>query len=283
MHNLFHPCIMSSPKNISLQIPSSVITSPAPPTQSQQQLPTKTFHNESTAIYKNLCGFEDELQRLTQSIQKYTPDPEIAGEIVVTADKINSELAKIQVLHDLRSSQTVKQNSENDSLDEHLRSVLDGLTECHKQLERLPDLPASEVAKFSKMDLDKVEYSEPDSETIQQLLSYAMRLSKFSRIPQTFDGFLLPNNFLWPGDDNMRRGMLAMSSMMPDKVINAENGDEEDTTTIKVEKDKLEKDQGENVTEVNTGFEHRSEKPSQKNAKEVMAGLDLFDEDDDDI
>ncbi|QPG75828.1 hypothetical protein FOA43_003190 [Brettanomyces nanus] len=231
-------------------------------------------------IYKKFCEFEDELQRLTASIQQYKPDPEIASEIVVTADKINAELEKIELLHEMRSNQVVKQNTENDQLNESLRSILTTLNDCRQELELLPKLTIEEEQDVAEGELQRA-LKEPDLDATKQLLAYAMKLSKFSRIPRTFDGFLLPNNFLWPGDDNMRRGMLAMASMMPDKVINRENsnsGQEE----IEVEVEEEKKDEESNQVQVNEEEDVlRRDGAQTKDASEVMAGLDLFDEDED--
>ncbi|VEU21203.1 DEKNAAC102197 [Brettanomyces naardenensis] len=235
---------------------------------------TKLYHNENTAIYTELSQFEDELQRLAASIQQYNPDPEIASEIVLTVDKMNSELEKIELLHEMRSNQIVKQNTENDQLNDNLRSILSTLSDCRQELDRLPKLSSTEVSKLE--DLEKV-VEEPDLDTTKQLLAYAMKLSKFSRIPRTFDGFLLPNNFVWPGDDNMRRGMLAMASMMPEKVVEAENGGAEDTKEEEKEEEEVNKeDQSDEEMEDEPASTRRR---SDVNESEVMAGLDLFDED----
>lgn len=237
----------------------------------------KAYHNENTVIYKELDKFADGLQRLTASIQQYSPDPEIASEMVVTTDKINSELEKIQTLHEMRAHQIVRQNEENDTLNYSLNMILTTLDECRTELNLLPKLSPSEAEKVA----DTV-VSEPDAEATRELLSYAMKLSKFSKIPRTYEGFLLPNNFVWPGDDNMRRGMLAMSSLMPDKVIAAENGEEEkvdedgdqpmeDVAPVKEEEDVPSPGRRGSVTS-------KAAKPADQAS--VMADLDLFDDDD---
>lgn len=253
----------------------------------------KTYHNEKTEIYKKLSVIEQRLQDLTNSIQKYEPNPDIAADIVQAVDCFNSELDKIQTLHEMRSNQIIRQNAENDRLNMNLRTVLTTLDECHQELARLPDLS---VAQMKKLHVESIEEAkkklpEPDLKSVKKLLAYAMKLSKFSRIPQTFDGFLLPNNFLWPGDDNMRRGMLAMASMYPDRIIEEENRDSDESNEHKSDangvvdgEDEEQKtlqshDDDDEVGE--TSFDHR-EHAKPKDASEVMAGLDLFDEDEDD-
>lgn len=82
-----------------------------------------------------------------------------------------------------------------------------------------------------------------------------------------------------------------MASMYPDKIISEENGDEshniqESNGANGVaegddgdQKDTRNQDDDDDVAE--TSFDHR-EHSKAKDASEVMAGLDLFDEDEDD-
>lgn len=254
----------------------------------------KTYHNEETEIYKKLTAIEEGLQNLTASIQKYEPNSDIAAEIVQAVDCFNSELDKIQTLQEMRSNQIIRQNSENDKLNTNLRTVLSTLDDCRRELAQLPELSVVETKKLREESVEEAKKNlpEPDLESVKKLLAYAMKLSKFSRVPQTFDGFLLPNNFLWPGDDNMRRGMLAMASMYPDKIISEENGDEShniqesngangvaDGDDGDQKDTRNQDDDDDDVAE--TSFDHR-EHSKAKDASEVMAGLDLFDEDEDD-
>ncbi|GMF03354.1 unnamed protein product [Ambrosiozyma monospora] len=201
----------------------------------------------------------------------------------------------------------LKQSIENTQLNENLRGILVTLNECRKELNELPKLPIEEEVTLTQTDPSKLAEDEQSKanqanmKDIKQLLSYAMKLSKFSKIPRTFDGFLMPNNFVWPGDDNMRRGVLAMASMMPDKIIANENGADDKAGTKskgdKVDEDVDMKDDDEdsdddlfNDSELSKapsapvpGQQIPAPVPEKKDHASIMADLDLFDDSDDDM
>lgn len=67
-----------------------------------------------------------------------------------------------------------------------------------------------------------------------ELLAYAMKLAKFTTAPPTFDsGTIGPNNFIWPAEDMLRRGMLAIASLNKEKLL-GENptGDDKDKDAL---------------------------------------------------
>ncbi|ODV83816.1 hypothetical protein CANARDRAFT_202240 [[Candida] arabinofermentans NRRL YB-2248] len=274
----------------------------APPTSAVPGS-VKTYKNENTFIYQELLRFESGLQKLSASIQQYEPNPEIASALVSSMDSINNELNQLEILHDLKMNQVLKQNSENMQLNDNLRNILVSLDECRKELNELPKLSIEEEIELKKnkknieLDEDSVaEIPKPDLEATKTLLTYAMKLAKFSKIPRTFDGYLMPNNFIWPGDDNMRRGMLATASMMPEKIIENENGTSdmnEDTTMNEasaVNNEQEDADDDEEDDELlperrneNAGLykADESDKTEKKDAATIMADLDLFDDESD--
>ncbi|GMG20193.1 unnamed protein product [Ambrosiozyma monospora] len=279
----------------------------APSTSSTMPSNVKLYNNENTFIYQETLKFESELQKLTESIQHYQPNPDAASNLVNIVDNLNNELNQLELLHDLKSNQMLKQSIENTQLNENLRGILVTLNECRKELNDLPKLPIEEEVRLSQADPSKLaEDDQPKSnqanmKDMKQLLSYAMKLSKFSKIPRTFDGFLMPNNFVWPGDDNMRRGVLAMASMMPDKIIANENGADEESETIsksdKVDEDVDMKDDEEDsdddlfidseMSKTHSAPIPRQQIPAavpeKKDHASIMADLDLFDDSDDDM
>ena len=54
-----------------------------------------------------------------------------------------------------------------------------------------------------------------------------MKLAKFSKAPATVVSQMIhPNNYIWPAEDALRRGMLAVASLKPDELIQSELGDD---------------------------------------------------------
>jgi mediator of RNA polymerase II transcription subunit 4 len=233
-----------------------------------------------------LKQFEENMNALVQSIQHYTPNTNLASVIIQNSDRIGYE---IDILKEKTKSfvnyDTTKQKY-HEELSNELKEVLNTLVECKRSLD---DLPKPDFTKeFDSQRTDK----NPDIEDTKTILSYALKLSKFSKIPKTFDGFLLPNNFIWPGDDNMRRGNLAIASIMPDKIIQTENYGENYVPVIEEDKNSDEMDIDKNEEEQNVIAEDDSEdeflpertksidKTAQIKPESVMAGLDLLDSDD---
>ncbi|KAG7720540.1 hypothetical protein KL929_001793 [Ogataea haglerorum] len=237
--------------------------------------------NRNTFIYQQVDAFEGHLKELTNSIQQYEPSVEVAAKLVATMDTINQELTQLERLHELKRSQVFEQSKENLRLNDGMRNMLTSLIECRKELNDLPRLSIHE-----QLQLEDLEARKPKLDAVKELVAYAMKLAKFSKIPRTFDGFLLPNNFIWPGDDNMRRGMLATASLMPEKIVRHENGEPDEgedllmQDTEETQKQEVE-DDDEFVPERRNSFK-TSASPEKKDAAAIMAGIDLFDESDDD-
>lgn len=160
-----------------------------------------------------LVSFEKNMDSLIQSIQQFNPNCSLSFDLISDSDKIGNQISCLSNKIDELSKfdQTIKKK--HNDLSNDLKDILINLSECKKQLDLLPK-------NDPITDTETDNFNTQDTKTV---LSYALKLSKFSKIPRTFDGFLLPNNFIWPGDDNMRRGNLAMSSIIPDKIVNFEN------------------------------------------------------------
>ncbi|GMF58484.1 unnamed protein product [[Candida] boidinii] len=184
-----------------------------------------------------------------------------------------------------------------------MRNILISLSECRKELNDLPKLSIKDAENYKnsndiQIEKEKVNNKTVDIQQTNEILRYAMKLAKFSKIPRLYNGFLLPNNFIWPGDDNMRRGMLAVASSMGQKLIDAENGGAE---PVKAEglgdaemKEDVKEEHGDHsdleddllptkeTTAVSDGTSATSGTgTAKKDAASVMADLDLFDSDED--
>lgn len=233
-----------------------------------------------------IAAFEKNTKDLVSSIQHYKPDVELANTIIHDQDRIGDEINQLRKLNQSYREYDTSLQLKDTQLSTTLKECLLELVDCKRSLDSLPKLNES-----GKID-DKLD--DTDTNTI---LSYALKLSKFTKIPRTFDGFLLPNNFIWPGDDNMRRGNLAIASMMPDKIVNMENYGPDyvppvvetaavATTTTGVEM----KDVGDDDDEDDDDDDFEEFIPERSNAVSsntgssttngVMTGLDLLDSDD---
>lgn len=94
------------------------------------------------------------------------------------------------------------------------RHILQKLIGFRAELKGLPSLPTKEL---------------PHSETVKnvnvdEILKYGMKLAKFTRIPPT-SAASHPNNFVWPAEDSLRRGMLALASLKSDEILQNEIGE----------------------------------------------------------
>lgn len=222
---------------------------------------------ENLPITLNLRKFEKEFSDLNQQISSFREN-EIA-ETVERLIHINSEiLLEVQILrqHQLLGHDISALEEEKRELDLESKFLLKELISLRAYLKNLPRLPAA----------PHKESQSPREVSVQTLLDYAMKLAKFSKAPATVLAHNVhPNNYIWPAEDALRRGTLAMASLQPDALVQAEIGE-------KVEEEEKEDVQMEDVEE--TPAETKVQRKEQ--AAPVLAGptldLDLFDEDDSD-
>lgn len=213
--------------------------------------------------------FNNDLNNLISSIQSYHPNESLAVDLINDNDQINDIISELHITNDNFKSYNKSMEINNNQLSNSLNTILDTLVDCKRELDKLP--------KSCVVD-------NTDDDNTKEILSYALKLSKFSKIPKTFDGMLLPNNFIWPGDDNLRRGSLAITSIIPDKIINYENfgGNYKEIVEEKVPKQVVEnivvddESDDELLPERNNSIDNSI----QKDKLSVMSGLDLLDSDD---
>lgn len=213
--------------------------------------------------------FNNDLNNLISSIQSYHPNESLAVDLINDNDQINDIISELHITNDNFKSYNKSMEINNNQLSNSLNKILDTLVDCKRDLDKLP--------KSCIVD-------NTDDDNTKEILSYALKLSKFSKIPKTFDGMLLPNNFIWPGDDNLRRGSLAITSIIPDKIINYENfgGNYKEIVEEKVPDEIVEnivvddESDDELLPERNNSIDNSI----QKDKLSVMSGLDLLDSDD---
>ncbi|CAL9728361.1 mediator of RNA polymerase II transcription subunit 4 [Monosporozyma unispora] len=157
-------------------------------------------------IYNNICSYEDVLNKLVESVDKYKPDIKLAQDLIEVDKKLYSSLQQFQE-YDKIDTRLKQLNEESQEVDEKTKNILDILNECHDQLNNLPTIEQVEFEMNAMLEQRKKINS-------KELLDYATKLSKFTKVPPTFDkGSIGPNNFIWPAEDSLRRGMLAMANL----------------------------------------------------------------------
>ncbi|ODQ61187.1 hypothetical protein WICANDRAFT_15576, partial [Wickerhamomyces anomalus NRRL Y-366-8] len=155
-------------------------------------------------ISKNLNAFEKSLSSLLTSISKYDPQESEAEELLSIQKELEHSVGDI-ITHQQSGLKIDSLEAKSSNVDNNCKQILLGLSECRNQLKSLPNL--EEVQQEQKqMQKNKL--------SADELLQYAMKLAKFSTAPPTFDsGSIGPNNFIWPAEDSLRKGMLAIASL----------------------------------------------------------------------
>lgn len=146
-------------------------------------------------------------------------------QLLVLNDTLKEELGSLKVHQDLGERINVLEK-ENAELDSKAKEMLRELISCRAELQQMPRLPLTGVENKKKS-------KEID---VKEALKYAIKLAKFTRAPPMVGNAQLqihPNNFIWPAEDSLRRGMLALSSLKPDELIKQELGSAEASETEK--------------------------------------------------
>lgn len=175
---------------------------------------------EKLPVVQNLARFESVFGELAQAVASFQ-DSEIVGKVEQLIDISSHISLDLCVLrqHQELGEQIAALEQEKEALANENTSLLKGLLACRQDLKKLPKLPAAK-------DRDPAHHVNETS--VQELLDYAMKLAKFSRAPATVNSQMIhPNNYTWPAEDALRRGMLALASLTPDDIIKAEIGEED--------------------------------------------------------
>ncbi|AOA63303.1 RNA polymerase II mediator complex subunit 4 [Komagataella phaffii CBS 7435] len=260
---------------------------------------SKVNENRSEKIFQQLDNLEQDLSKLVTSINRFQPSKEAAHRLVSDVDELNYTIDDLLYIHDKRRSQVLNQEVENRHLNKSMINIMIGLTECRKELKKLPNLTEEQLEKVyteklkremndGDVDMDApikpLPSAEENLKDVETLLEYAMKLSKFSKIPASVDpNTLNPRNFIWPGEDSMRRGMLALASIHHERLIETLNestinpGGE---STINNEQEVAETPSPSKSTKEHNNTTTKG--PNQEtDAQAAIDGLDLFDSDED--
>lgn len=188
---------------------------------------SETPNLSKVQIYNDLTKYENTLAKLVDSVTTFKPDPEIGKQLIQVDHDLFTTLESF-AKYDIIDSKLQRIDAEFNDLDNKMREVLGKLSECYEDLVALPMVEQVELER-------KTILEQRDKIKSNILLDYATKLAKFTRIPPTFDkGTIGPNNFIWPAEDSLRKGMLAMASLRS-KELTKLPGDNEDNTETKQE------------------------------------------------
>ncbi|SCU84164.1 LAMI_0C06502g1_1 [Lachancea mirantina] len=158
-------------------------------------------------IYGCVSEFEEILSELATSVDRFKPDLSKAQELVEADQKLSQAVSKFSTYDEIASKlkDLDKQRAETE---QQTTQILEVLIACHDELNSIPMIEQVEFERNTMLNERQKVHS-------NVLLDYAMKLAKFTHVPPTFDKTAVgPNNFIWPAEDAMRRGMLAMASIM---------------------------------------------------------------------
>lgn len=285
LNHLNNPSIVSNPPTPGgLYISSSLNPNrnlPVTPNQSKTKEQMKLF--EELFIIKQLKDFELALTDLSSSISSFK-DEDLNTHIDKLIEKNDLITKEVRCLdqHQKLGERIRSLEVENSELNKQLKHVLKELIDYRAQLMKLPRLPANPQATNKQL----------KAIDIEETLKYAMKLSKFTKAPATASNTpfqIHPNNYIWPAEDALRRGMLALASLKADEIIKEELGEDDVQGAVIETKDDEEKEDLEDEKSSpkpprRGSFGSYSSAPTatEQPASNGALDLDLFDPDEDD-
>jgi hypothetical protein len=151
-------------------------------------------------IGSTISKFETALASLVDSVAKFNPSSKLVQD-VIDADAELSE-AVSELLEHQEAGKTIKRlETISNELDKQLNAVLLGLSESRRELQTpLDGHMESETTREISAD---------------ELLSYATKITKFTHAPPGYNPEIANEHatFPWPTEDDLRKGMLAMSAV----------------------------------------------------------------------
>jgi mediator of RNA polymerase II transcription subunit 4 len=173
---------------------------------------TSETENEPLNVFSSVNEFESALSNLIDSISTFKPNEEHA-ERLIEADLRFSSSVEDLVQHQQIGKQIKQVKAVSDELDNQLNALLVGLSDCRRSLNSVPNLAQEELIKSG---LGKNYRKQVPAD---ELLKYATRITKFTHAPPGYDPNIPEHaNLPWPTEDELRRGVLAMSAMMDSQI-----------------------------------------------------------------
>ncbi|CAK7902800.1 mediator of RNA polymerase II transcription subunit 4 [[Candida] anglica] len=259
--------------------PNAYVSSSLNPTRNPPILSGGTFKTneevedfEKLPIVQDLTQFEKELNLLSSDISSFRDDRILKSveTLISLNDAIYQGISRVEQ-HQILGKKIKSLEEERKQLDLASKNTLRKFIQYRAELKKLPSLPT--VKKSSDNDRNIVD--------VKEVLKYAMKLSKFTKAPPSTSDVpfqtVHPNNYIWPAEDALRRGMLAVSSLRGEEIIQSELGG---TSVEPKEEENMEVDEEETpiVPEVRHQVHGHQEKRPVEEPK--VLDLDLFDPED---
>ncbi|KAL6942290.1 hypothetical protein ACO0QE_003459 [Hanseniaspora vineae] len=157
-------------------------------------------------LYNQLDHYEQALNKLVSGVDSFKPNLQDAQDLIEADKMLVKSLEKFPEYDEI-NRQLLELRAKKQGIDDKHKKILLTLNDCYTKLNTLPMV---EQVQFENEILIK----QRAFLKAKDVLDYAMKLSKFTKVPPTFDkGMIGPINFIWPGDDSLRRGMLAMADV----------------------------------------------------------------------
>lgn len=157
--------------------------------------------------------FQGHLSQFSTSITSYAPQPTLASDLVADSDQIHTEIENLSQRLHILETHTLQTSSISSKLSDTMEIILKDLGDAKHELDVLPSTKSKLLQDLS-------------TENTSQVLTYGLKLAKFTKLSKSLNGLVHPNNFIWPADDTLRRGGLAMMNSIGEKIIALENGED---------------------------------------------------------
>lgn len=243
--------------------------------KANQDLKDQQFEEQfnELKVVKVVKDLEDKLVALSSKVGSFDSldlDENIQSILEIDQD-LKNQINELH--HHQRLGATIKElETESNTLNSSSRNILKKLIEFRSELKSLPSLPTKEVSNEETMkDLN-----------VDEVLKYGMKLAKFTKVPPTAAASH-PNNFVWPAEDSLRRGMLALASLKSDEILQNEIGERkqvsEEPKQIEVETKQPEQ-QTSDISSIRSSKSKRKTEKTEEAASSL--NLDLFDPENED-
>lgn len=243
---------------------------------------------EQLPMVQKVNEYERLLNELSEAVSQFKNDElqEKIAQIITCNDVLKQQIEDLNK-HRNYSYEVDKLSDKNKTLEENSKFILKELVSYRNELKKLPKLPKSDKMVNRKVDVDDI-------------LKYAFKLAKFTKAPATVANMpfqIHPNNYVWPAEDSLRRGMLAQASLQAEDIIryelgdtekedpkevktksNDNNDDDDDMEDVRISNENTKDEQGSRphpASEYDT-----SKRKDEQNQPPVDLNLDLFDPDD---
>ncbi|BAO40204.1 hypothetical protein KLMA_40180 [Kluyveromyces marxianus] len=270
---------MSTPMRIASS--TSVVTQPV---SGQERIGEEL---QSVGIYQDLERYEETIQKLSESVDSFKPDLSLITKIIECDRNLYKTLEGFHEYYKIKI-ELDKLEEEQKEIGRKTKFMLENLNSCFQSLNELPMLEQVEFEQETMLKQREKIHS-------KVVLDYAMKLAKFTRFPPTFDKSMVgPNNFIWPAEDSLRKGMLAMASLKKKELLGAalddDNNDDDGNANIdeankqtegspKPEEEDVAKERRGSYEFAANGKEQSDDKPEGDADLELDLDLDLFNPD----